>query len=232
MTDDRRDDEPARARGKDPDADLPREMMVTPIFAEIPGRGRFTAPCWRAEAGDVRAIAREAGVGTVKLAPGATTAELLRELENLEVKVSAARWVLIARALRKLTTTVRRLGDGDLAGASVRRQAQPRDDAEEAGTVGQGVGVSVEYELSRLSSIPHRINFARARLTKVVVGPHRAQRDQAEGPYDASSSRCSMRRRGFGLRLQIMKKSALVSARPAFNKANWIAAPAALPSLS
>jgi hypothetical protein len=51
------------------------------------------------------------------LAPDETTAELLRELENLEAMVSAARRVLIARALRKFTTIVRRLGDGDLAGA-------------------------------------------------------------------------------------------------------------------
>jgi hypothetical protein len=97
------------------------------------------------------------------------TAELLRELENLEAMVSAARRVLVARALRKFTTFVRRLGGGDLAGASVRRRAPPRDDAEEAGTVGQGVDVSVEYESSRLFPIS-RINFGRARLTKLSLG--------------------------------------------------------------
>jgi hypothetical protein len=155
-------------------------------------------------------------LGQLKLASDETTSELLRELENLEAMVSAARRVLIARALRKFTTIVRRLGDGDLVGASIRRRAQPRDDAEEAGTVGQGVDESVEYESSRLSPIPHRINFARARLTKVVIGPHSAQRHQTgEGLNDASASRCRRRRRGFGLRLQIMKKSRFVWVRPA-----------------
>jgi hypothetical protein len=45
-------------------------------------------------------------------------------------------------------------------------------------------------------------------------------------------SRCGMRRRGFGLRLQMMKKSRFVRLRPAESVAKWMLPPATLPLLS
>lgn len=69
---------------------------VSPIFSEIPGRGRFSCPCWSVPKLEMFVRLREKlALRQLKLAPGEATQELLRELQNLEAKVSAARRVLI-----------------------------------------------------------------------------------------------------------------------------------------
>src|SRR5215475_5046413 len=70
--------------------------MVNPIISEIPGRGRFSCPCWLVPKLEMYVRLREKlALQRLKLAPGETTQELLRELQNLEAKVSAARRILI-----------------------------------------------------------------------------------------------------------------------------------------
>jgi hypothetical protein len=70
--------------------------MVNPIVSEIPGRGRFSCPCWSVPKLEMYVRLREIlTLQQLKLAPGEATQELLRELQNLEAKVSAARRVLI-----------------------------------------------------------------------------------------------------------------------------------------
>lgn len=70
--------------------------MGQPLFANIAGRGRFSAPCWHVPKVDMYTRLRERlALGLLKLAPGESTQQLLRELESLEARITAARRVTI-----------------------------------------------------------------------------------------------------------------------------------------
>jgi hypothetical protein len=67
-----------------------------PLFANLPGRGRYSAPCWTVPKVEMYVRLREKlALGLLKLAPGESTQQLLRELESLEARITAARRVSI-----------------------------------------------------------------------------------------------------------------------------------------
>ena len=67
-----------------------------PLFADLPGRGRYSAPCWHVPKVEMYVRLREKlALKLLKLAPGEATQQLLRELESLEARITAARRVSI-----------------------------------------------------------------------------------------------------------------------------------------
>lgn len=70
--------------------------MGQPLFVELAGRGRYSAPCWHVPKLELFVRLREKlALGLLKLAPGESTRQLLGELEGLEAKITAARRVSI-----------------------------------------------------------------------------------------------------------------------------------------
>jgi hypothetical protein len=70
--------------------------QTQPLFISLPGRGRFTVPCMHVPKIILFTSLREKlALQLLKLAGGQSTPVLLRELENLEAKITAARNVTI-----------------------------------------------------------------------------------------------------------------------------------------
>ncbi len=73
-----------------------QQSQGQPIFVVLPGRGRFTVPVWHVPKTALYTTVRENLVlGLLKFAPGPFTSAMVRELEHLESKVTAARRVSI-----------------------------------------------------------------------------------------------------------------------------------------
>jgi hypothetical protein len=76
-----------------------QQSQGQPIFVVLPGRGRFTLPVWHVPKARLYTTVRERLVlGLLKFAPGPFTPQLVRELEHLESRITAASRVSIQPA--------------------------------------------------------------------------------------------------------------------------------------